>query len=229
MFSAARGAGKTLLMDAKKESVVSELAAGSKPNGLAWDTRRKHLLATDIEDDSARIIDPSSRQVLSAVRLPGRPRWCVHDYSLDLFLANIIDPSGVLKVSAGSMMPLRFLSVSVAGAHGLDILKESGLAFVDCDGKAVVVLNVESGKETAAVQIAGQPDAIWHNPMRNRLYFAIGRPGIIDVIDTLELVVDEELETEEGCSHHCIRSSQTATSCFFLEAADHQRMRRGET
>lgn len=195
--AAARGTGKVLLIDAMTEKVASEIYAGSKPNGLAWDTRRKHLLVADVGDNSARILDPTSTQVLSTISLPGRPRWSVYDARLDRFLVDIREPSGVFTISADSMQE-RFIPVSVAGAHGLDIEKEAGRTFVACDGKAVVVLDIDTGKETAIVPITGEPDAIWYNPRRSRLYCSIGRPGAIDVIDTLEFVVDERIKTEEG-------------------------------
>ena len=131
------------------------------------------------------------------IRLPGRPRWSVYDARLDLFLVNIKEPSGVFTISAESMLE-RFTPISVAGAHGLDIEKGQGRAFVACDGKAVVVLDIDRGKEVATIPITGEPDAIWYNPQRRRLYCAIGRPGVVDVIDTREFLLDEQIRTEEG-------------------------------
>jgi DNA-binding beta-propeller fold protein YncE len=197
VIAAARGTGKILLIDAMTERVVSEMRAGSKPNGLAWDTRRKRLLVADVGDNSARILDTSSKQIHSTISLPGRPRWSVYDGRLDLFLVNIREPSGVFALSAESMQG-RFIPASVGGAHGLDIGKEVGFAFVACDGKAVVVLDVVNDREVAKVPITGEPDAVWYNPQRNRLYCAIGMPGVVDVVDTLEYAVDEQIETEEG-------------------------------
>ncbi len=111
---------------------------------------------------------------------------------------NIREPSGVFTISADSMRE-NLIPISVAGAHGLDIEKgEEGRAFIACDGRAIVVLDLETGKEIATVSIPGEPDAIWHNPRRKRLYCAIGRPGVVDVIDTREFVVDEQMNTEGG-------------------------------
>ncbi len=197
VIAAARGSGKILLIDVKTEKVVSEMHAGSKPNGLAWDTRRKHLLVADVGDNAARILDLSSARVISTISLPGRPRWSVYDSRLDFFLVTVREPSGVFAMSAESMWE-RLMPISVAGPHGLDIEREEGRAFVACDGKAVVILDIETGEEIATVPIAGAPDAIWYNPQRKRLYCAIGRPGVVDVIDTLEFVVDEQITTEEG-------------------------------
>jgi DNA-binding beta-propeller fold protein YncE len=91
-----------------------------------------------------------------------------------------------------------FLPVSVPGAHGLDIARESDRAFVACDGKSIVVLDFETSKEIAVVPIAGEPDAVWYNPHRNRLYSAVGKPGVVDVMNTLDFVVEEQIKTEEG-------------------------------
>src|SRR6266568_8771930 len=41
VFAAARGAGKLLVIDAVFTTVLREVAVGSRPNGLAWDTHRK--------------------------------------------------------------------------------------------------------------------------------------------------------------------------------------------
>jgi hypothetical protein len=39
---------------------------------------------------------------------------------------------------------------------------------------------------------------MWLNRTRHRFYSAIGNPGVIEVIDTRKLVVDERVKTEEG-------------------------------
>src|SRR5207248_6925322 len=44
VFAAARGAGKLLVIDAVFTTVLRDVAVGSRPNGLAWDPRRKHLV-----------------------------------------------------------------------------------------------------------------------------------------------------------------------------------------
>jgi DNA-binding beta-propeller fold protein YncE len=197
VIAAARGAGKILLIDASKDSMRGETQAGRMPNGLAWDGRRKHILVADVGDNSARILDASSKRLLSTIGLPGRPRWSVYDDRSDVFLVNVREPSGVFLVSAESMEG-RFVPVSVAGAHGLDLERNSGRAYIACDGRAVVVLDVATGKEITTIPISGEPDAIWHNPKSNLLYCAIGKPGVVEVIDTAKLAVIERIETEEG-------------------------------
>lgn len=45
---------------------------------------------------------------------------------------------------------------------------------------------------------AGTPDAIWHNHRTARLYVAIGDPGVIDVVNTAAMAIDEQIATEAG-------------------------------
>jgi len=62
----------------------------------------------------------------------------------------------------------------------------------------VAAVDLATGRELAHVAIAGEPDVIWHNAERNLLYVAIGRPGLIDVIDTEVMTRVEQVATEEG-------------------------------
>ncbi len=198
VFAAARGNGRILVIDALVNNVLHEVQAGSMPNGLAWDSNRKQLLVADVEDNHARLIDPYSKKPTSATKLPGRPRWCAYSNKMDVFLVNIREPAGVAILAPENLEENAFLPISVAGPHGLDIDDRNGRAYVACDGGAVVVLDVTTGHEEAVVPIGGGPDVIWLNTDKHRLYCAIGRPSVIEVIDTQKLIVDERVSTEEG-------------------------------
>ncbi len=198
VFAAARGAGKVLVIDASQNRLVSEMSAGSRPNGLAWDSLRRHLLVADVEDNQARFLDPDSGNNLGAIQLRGRPRWCSYDRRLDIFLVNIRDPAGVCVISPGSMLEKSFIAISVPGPHGLDVVEGAGHAFVACDEKAVIALDFLQNEEVASIPIAGEPDVIWYNSGKKRLYCAIAKPGVIDVIDTGMFGLIEQVVTEEG-------------------------------
>jgi DNA-binding beta-propeller fold protein YncE len=198
VFAAARGAGKILVIAAGSNDVIGEVAVGPKPNGLAWDPGRRRLLAADVQDFRARLIDPQRRAVVAETLLPGRPRWCVYDRDRDRFLVNIREPACVAVLDANSAAVRTLLPVSSAGPHGLDLDLEHGRAFVACDGGKVLVLDLETGRELAAVAIEGEPDAIWYNPDRSHLYVAIGQPGVLDVVDTREPALVQRVTTEAG-------------------------------
>jgi len=197
VFAAARGAGKFLVIDAITNRVLREAKAGSAPNGLAWDSKRKRLLVADVQDNQARLVDPYSGELVSALQLAGRPRWCAYSKSKDLFLVNIREPAGVALLAPKEMLQKTFLPISKGGPHGLDIDDERDLAYIACDVGAVVVLDISAGYEKAVVQIGGGPDVGWLNIEKNRFYCAIGRSGLIEVIDTRKMMVVERVNTEE--------------------------------
>jgi DNA-binding beta-propeller fold protein YncE len=214
-FAAARGAGKLLVIDAVFMNVLCEVAVGSCPNGLAWDRRRKHLLVADVQDNTARLVDPQARQVIATATLPGRPRWAVYDLAGDRFLVNIREPAMVAILSASTFALIGHFPISEIGPHGLDLDQEGRRAFVACDGGAVVTLDISTGSELAKAPITGTPDAIWHNHRLGRLYVAIENPGVIDVVNTETMTVEEQISTEAG-AHTTAYDAQRQRLYVFL-------------
>jgi len=204
IFAAARGAGKALVIEASSGQPLREIAVGPRPNGLAWDVQRKRLLVADVQENQALLLAPigatwdSSWQVNHTVPLPGRPRWCVYDGARSRFLVNIREPACVAVLSAVSGEQIALWPVSVAGPHGLDLDADGGHAFVACDAGKVVALDLKDGREVVQVHIAGAPDAIWYNAQRERLYVAIEDPGVVDVINTKTMTLEETIVTEHG-------------------------------
>ena len=198
VFAAARGAGKLLVIDAVFTTVLREVAVGSRPNGLAWDPRRKRLLVADVQDNTARLVDPQAGQVVAVAALPGQPRWAVYHPAGERFLVNIREPAVVAVLSASTFELVGQFPVSGFGPHGLDLDQQGHRAFIACDGGTVVTLDTSTGSELAQVPIAGPPDAIWHNHRLARLYVAIGDPGVIDVVNTETMMVQEQIQTEVG-------------------------------
>src|SRR5260370_32186884 len=52
IFAAARGVGKLLVIDAMSATVIRTVAVGSRPNGLAFDPLRQHLLVAELQATS---------------------------------------------------------------------------------------------------------------------------------------------------------------------------------
>jgi DNA-binding beta-propeller fold protein YncE len=198
VFAAARGAGKVFVLDSLACALRNDIGVGPKPNGLAWDSGRQHLLVADVEDYSARHMDPLSGRTLNVTQLPGRPRWCVFDAARERFLINVRDPARVVALSAGTGVITARIAVSGAGPHGLDLDTGGERAFVACDGSTLVVLDLTQDQEMGSLPIDGEPDAIWFNATRQLLYVAIGQPGLLDVIDCQRLQLKERVTTEPG-------------------------------
>ena len=198
VFAAARGAGEVLVIDPESLAVLRRIPTGPRPNGLAWDRRRRQLLVADVGDLTARLVDAQSGPIGEPVSLAGRPRWCVHDPVADRFLVNIREPACVALLSSEPLALAGCWPVTATGPHGLDVDPGRGLAFVACDGGAVCIHDLRSGDEVGRVAIAGAPDATWCNVERQLLYVTIGDPGVVVVIDTAAMAPREQVVTERG-------------------------------
>lgn len=205
LFAAARGAGKLLVIDPETAMVRHFVTVGARPNGLAWDPVLHHLLVADVQDNTARLVDPQTGQVSTMPSLPGRPRWAVSDRRGDRFLVNIREPALVAVLSAHTFALVEQLSVRSGGPHGLDLDQDGRQAFMACGASTVVALDLASGRGQARVSIAGAPDAIWQNRQLGRLYVAIahlgalsGAQSVINVINTTTMTVEQQITTEPG-------------------------------
>lgn len=197
-FAAARGAGRVLVLEAPSGTLLRTLDAGARPNGLAWDPGRRRLLAADVQDNHARLLDLGTGDVVRAVALPGRPRWCLYDRRGDRFLVNIADPARVAVLAADTLTPAPPLPMAQRGPHGLALDDVTGHLFVACDSGDLAVLDPVSGAVLHTIPIAGPPDVLWLNAARQRLYIAMGAPGVVQVLDTQAMTVVEEIGTEDG-------------------------------
>lgn len=128
---------------------------------------------------------------------------------------NIREPAVVAVLSASTFDLVDQFPVPGVGPHGLDLDQEGHRAFVACDGGMVVTLDASTGSELAQVPIAGTPDAIWHNHRLSRLYVAIQDPGVIDVVNTETMAVEEQIQTEMG-THATAFDSQRQYLYVFL-------------
>ncbi len=197
VFAAARGAGRVVVVEAASSQVLNTIAVDPRPNGLAWDRRRQHLLVADVQENTARLVT-SRGELVALSTLPGRPRWCVYDAAQDRFLVNIREPASVVILDAANGNTLETWPVSSAGPHGLDLDAANEQAFIACDGGEVLRVNLLDGRVTGHVAIDGVPDALWCNEKQACLYVAIGDPGIVQVIDARTMDMLQTLVTEPG-------------------------------
>jgi|SRR3990172_1058247 len=181
---------------------LRRVQVGARPNGLALAPGAGVALAACLGEAGApslAVIDLERGAVLASAPLPGPPRWVVCDPDAGCFYVNIAAPPQIAVVrGAPPFEILRSIPVPVPGPHGLDLDEGRGLLHCACDGGAVVTVEAGSGRVVAQVLIAGVPDVVFFNPRRDRLYIAVGDPGVLQSIDTAAGRVVETLPTEKG-------------------------------
>jgi len=198
-----RGAARVSLFRASDERLIARVRVGPRPNGLAYDTKRRRVFAFNLgeppgTDCTASVVDVATAAVVRTLPLPGRPRWALYDPASDSVFANIQDPAVIVRIDAGSLEERGRIDVGCAGPHGLALM--GGRLFCAADGGEVVVVDDPAGRPTIAARLPlrGVPDVAWHAAVAPLLYVAIGTPGIVTVIDTERLAEAETVDTEAG-------------------------------
>ena len=206
LFSSDRGAARVSVFRSSDEQLLGQAEVGPHPNGLAYDRQRRQLYSFNLgeplgENCTASIVDLDAMSVLAELALPGRPRWAVYDRERDVVYANIQQPAQIVVIDSERLLIERTLEVPSAGPHGLWL--DSGRLFCATDGGELVVLERDSGEVIASLPLPGVPDVVMHDPELDRLYVAIGEPGLVCSFDTKRLERLEMVETEQGAHTTC--------------------------
>jgi len=174
---------------------------GPHPNGLAYDSLRRRLYAFNLgeplgENCTASVVDIDSLEVVEELSLPGRPRWALYDEEHDRIYANIREPAEIAVIDCARAEIERTMPVPSAGPHGLWL--DSGRLFCAADGGSLVVLDRDSGDIVKQLPLPGVPDVVMLDRKLQRVYAAVGDPGVVCSFDSERLELLETVETEGG-------------------------------
>ena len=227
VFSSNRGENTVAIFRPDPDPEVAKVKAGLGPNGLAYDPRRRLLLAANVGDATnprsrtLTVVDVGDRAVRAEIQVPGRTRWTVFDPESERFYVNIADPAVIAVVEAGKPNAIaRTFSIPAAGPHGLDIDCRTQRLFCACDAGRLVILDARTGKMLGERELSGAPDVIFFNRHRGHLYVAIGDPGVIDVFDTASMDRLDRIKTEKGA--HTLALSPAGDRLYAFLPATHQ-------
>ena len=205
VFTSNRGENTVSVFAPGAEGGAVKIAVGVKPNGLAFDPTRGILIAANVGDASipdsytVSVVDVARRERIAEVKVPGRTRWTVYDTARETFFVNIASPACIIAIGAREPTKIsKVYEIPADGPHGLDLDAATGRLFCACDAGVLVAVDAASGRVLGDVPLSGTPDVIFLNPQSERLYVAVGAPGVIDVIDVGTMRRLEVVPTEAG-------------------------------
>ena len=88
------------------DPTVTKIGVGLRPNGLAYDAKRRLVLAANVGDPAVprsytlSMVDLDAGKMRSSIEVPGRTRWTVFDPEAEVFYVNIMQPSQIVVVDA---------------------------------------------------------------------------------------------------------------------------------
>jgi DNA-binding beta-propeller fold protein YncE len=205
VFTSNRGENTVSVFAPGSEHQAHKIGVCVKPNGLAFDPARKILIAANVGDASVpdsysvSVVDVGRRKQIADVIVPGRTRWAVYDAAVETFFVNIASPARIVAIKASDPTKIcEEYRVPAAGPHGLDIDSAKARLFCACDAAVLFAMDATTGRVLADVPLSGAPDVIFLHPRSERLYVAIGDPGVIDVINVGTMRREEVVTTEPG-------------------------------
>jgi DNA-binding beta-propeller fold protein YncE len=206
---------------------VTKIGVGMRPNGLAYDSKQRLVLAANVGDPAVprsytlSMVDLGAQAMRCSIEVPGRTRWTVFDQESRLFYVNIMSPAVIAVVDADKPDALAYMwSVPAAGPHGLDFDPATRRLFCACDAGVLVTLDASTGKILNQGKLSGVPDVVWFNAKRRQLYVAIGDPGVVDVFDTTTMKSLGTVATEKGA--HTTAFPPTGDSLIAFLPASHR-------
>ncbi len=205
IFSSNRSENTVGIFSPGPDPAVIKVGVGMGPNGLAYDHSRQLLLAANVGNPAiagshtVTMVDAGGAAARAEIPMPGRTRWTVYDAGSGLFYVNIMNPAVIAVVDARKPDVLAHMyAVPAAGPHGLDFDPATRRLFCACDAGQLVTLDAGTGRILGSAPLSGVPDVIFFDRHRQRLYVAVGDPGVIDVFDTATMKNVGRVETEKG-------------------------------
>jgi DNA-binding beta-propeller fold protein YncE len=221
VFTSNRGANTVGIFSPADERRVTKVGVGVRPNGLAYDARRRRLLAANVGDPempgsfSVSVVDVDGARRIAEVPVAGRTRWTVYDPAADVFHVNIADPPIMAVLAAGEPVSVRrVVPIPAAGPHGLDLDPARRRLFCACDGRRLVEVHADSGEILRHAELGGMPDVVFFNAALERIYVAIGDPGVIEVFDAGTMRRREIVPTGKGAHTLAFDAGSNAVYAF---------------
>jgi DNA-binding beta-propeller fold protein YncE len=206
---------------------VFRVAVGVRPNGVAYDHGRRQILVANVGDPAIAgshtlsLIRLDDRAMRAEITVPGRTRWALFDPDAQAFYVNIADPAQIVVLDARQPDRIaRTFTIPSAGPHGLDLDLNTHRLFCACDAGMLVVLDARSGKVLGQNSLSGPPDVVFFDRVRNRLYVAVGDPGVIDVFDTKAMEKLGSIATERGA--HTFALAPAGNQLYAFLPASHR-------
>ncbi len=222
VFSSNRAANTIGVFAPGPDPSVRIVDVGVRPNGLAYDHRRRLVLVANVGDPTVAgshtlsMIDLAKDGRRTEIAVRGRTRWAVYAPEEDLFFVNIMEPPEIVVVDPRQPDRIaRTMAIGHAGPHGLDFDEATHRLFCACDAGVLVTLDARSGKVLDEKPLSGVPDVVFFNRQRRHLYVAVGDPGVIEVFAASSMTRLATVETERG-AHTTALSPAGNWVCAFL-------------
>ena len=193
------GANAVVIFDRKTLATVGSVPAGTNPDGITYEPVTKTVWAFNGRSKNVSVIDTASRTVVATIDLPGKPEFPQPDGKGHVF-DNIEDKNEVVMLDAKSKaLTGTWPLTGCDSPSGMAIDPAHHRLFSVCDGKAMAVVDTESGKQIGSATIGDGPDAAGYAAKGQLAFSSNGQDGTLSVVDAAHgFKTIEQLPTQKG-------------------------------
>jgi YVTN family beta-propeller protein len=195
------GANRVAVIDTKRLAKVSEIAVGTRPDGILYDAASRRIFTFNSTSKDATAVDPASGKVMGTVALGGKPEAAVSDNAGTIFV-NIEDKSELVAFDANSLaVKQRYPLAPCREPSGMAADLAHGRIFSGCDNKMIAVTDMKTGKVVAQIPIGEGVDANRFDPATGLVFSSNGESGTLTIAhedSPAKFTVLQELKTADG-------------------------------
>jgi DNA-binding beta-propeller fold protein YncE len=192
VYATATGANRVVSVDEDTGAVLHQSPTGEYPDGVAFDPRRGAVWTTNETGGSQTVIDAATGAVRGTVALGAEVGNVAYDPAGDRMLVAVQGHNELAVIDPATLAVTR--RVPLPGCehdHGLALDSGSGLAFVACDGNAVLLtVDLTSWRVSGTNPVGEGPDVLAYDQGAHRLYVA-AESGTLTVLDLRDRRVNE--------------------------------------
>jgi hypothetical protein len=187
--------------DGEKYKLLETLNFTDDSDNVRYDPRTQLVYVAHAEK-ALGVADAKNMKKATDIKLPGTAEGFQIEKKRPRLYVNIPSPSEVVVIDTEKNEILNRYKVEMAGGQHPMVLDEANhRLYLGCRKKPmVVIMDSETGKEIAGVDIPGEIDDLWLDTKNKRLYASCG-DGAIAVLKQLapdKYEVAEKIETPKG-------------------------------
>ena len=181
VYASATDARQLFTIDSRTGRILNRAPAGDYPDGLVYDPAERKVFVSDESGGMEAVFNAAGRRI-ATVKLGGEVGNVQYDPGSGNVLADVQWRDQVAVIDPRSNRVVR--RVALAGCdhpHGLNVDAAARLAFVACDGNAMLLtLDLKTMKVVGSMGIGSSPDVLAFDKSLKRLYVA-AESGVVAV------------------------------------------------
>jgi DNA-binding beta-propeller fold protein YncE len=173
VYASATDAHEAITVDAASGRIVARAPAGAYPDGLAYDPVERHVFVSDESGGVEAVLSERGRRI-ATVPLGGEAGNVQYDAGSRRILVAVQSRNDVAVVDPATNRVVRRIPLPGCDHdHGLLVDAPQRLAFVACDGNAVLLtLDLGRLRVVARAGVGDGPDVLAFDASLRRLYVA---------------------------------------------------------